>query len=103
MIPLADIALFERYEELKKSIKIAEAEAKEIQPKLLELMPKDSSIKTGRGTFSTKTKATWQYSPMTQADATRLKASQELEQQDGTATQKQGEPFLEYRENKQYD
>lgn len=97
MIPLPVIEKFERYEALKNSIREMEAEVKELAPELIKYVPQDSSVATNSGSFTLKSKTTWQYTLETQVAEEELKATKRREEQDGSAIAKPGTPYIEYR------
>lgn len=92
------IGKFKRYEEIKIEIKTLEAEADELKPELISLIPEDNAVETDRGSFTLKRRTKWVYSPETTQAEKNLKETKKTEEQTGIAKATEGEPFVEYRE-----
>lgn len=93
-------ALFNEYEDLKRSIAELEEKCEELKPKLIACIPEDAKINTGTGIFSLSSRKKWQYSPETTALEDTLKARQKEEQQTGVAVAESGEPFIVFKAHK---
>jgi hypothetical protein len=83
----AQRALFTEYEDLKRTIKELEEKCDYIKPQLITLIPPDSTVDTGTGTFTLSSRKTWKYSAETTAKEAELKAVE-------------GEPFIVFKEKK---
>jgi hypothetical protein len=93
-------ALFTTYEELKRTIADLESKCDEIKPQLITLIPADTKIETGTGTFSLSSRKVWVYSSETTSLETEVKERKKEEEQTGIATAKDGEPFIVFKAKK---
>jgi hypothetical protein len=96
----AQKALFTEYEELKRSIKELEAKCDELKPQLITLIPPDSTIDTGTGTFTLSARKSWKYSDDTTVMEAEVKERKKEEEQTGIAKAIEGEPFIVFKEKK---
>jgi hypothetical protein len=95
----ATVLALKRYEEIKIQMKELETEAKALQPDIIPAMP-EGPVKTEYGTFTVRSKDSYVYSPETQAREKALKETKDREVQEGIATLKPGEPYLQYNPKK---
>lgn len=92
---------FERYAKLKVEEKKIKAEIESLAPMILGEVPDGESIDlSGYGTFTSKRRTEWLYSTELQVAEEEVKSRRFREQQDGTAIEKPGTPFLEFRATK---
>lgn len=96
----AQKALFTEYAELKSTIKELEGKCDELKPQLITLIPPDTTIDTGTGTFTLSTRRVWRYSDTTTSMEAELKERKKEEEQTGIAQAVEGEPFIVYKEKK---
>lgn len=91
---------FERYAELKMQMKEMETELKALQPILLEHIPDDATVKGNLGSYTKTARVTWEYPSHVTSLEEELKEAQARSKQEGTATQKKGEPYVIFKEAK---
>ena len=92
--------LFTQYEEIQMAIKELEQQRDQLKPLLVEHIPEDSVVKTDNGSFTIKRRNKWTYSSPLQELEADLKDKQKEERQSGIATEVPGEPYVEWRQNK---
>lgn len=93
-------ALFTTYEELKREIAELEEKCDELKPQIITLIPADSVLDTGTGTFTLSSRRNWKYSERTTRLEFELKEQQKEEQQTGIAQAVDGEPFIIFKKKK---
>lgn len=87
--------LFNKYEDLKRTVKKAEEELKELKPLLAEHVPEDTEVSTGTAIFTlSKGKPRWKYSDAINELSSELKEQQGVAQKTGQAEQVYGKPFI---------
>lgn len=96
----AQKALFTEYEEYKRAIAELEDKCEALKPALLQLVPEDTSIDTGTGTFTLTKRRMWKYSAETNAMEEDLKTAKRLEEQTGVATATDGPVFIVFKAKK---
>lgn len=83
--------IYQQYAKIKNQIKALEAEAKELEPQIVEDMGEVRSIATTIGLFFITCRKSWTYSQALNELATGLKIKQIMEQSNGTAKAKESQ------------
>ena len=86
--------IYQQYAKIKNQIKALEAEAKELEPQIVEDMGEEKSISTTIGSFYITKRKSWTYSQALNELASGLRIKQIMEQSNGTAKSKESQSLI---------
>jgi hypothetical protein len=89
--------LLERYANLKNLIRDAEAQIKEIQPEVLEIMGDNEELSTDFGTFTIGHRRTYKYPESIVEAEEKLKAAKKEVEQTGIGCSYTENPYLIFK------
>lgn len=89
------------YESLKIQEKSIKKQIEDMKDAIIALVPEDKELALEHGTITKSLgRVSWTYSPQLKQRIDEVEDAKTLEQQNGDATAKYGDPFVTYKEKK---